>query len=131
MNNLFKSVFNQEEKNNAVYSTFSPYSPSKLNDVSLENGVMTISGGSIYSPCEGEIESVSLNGENYSITIKHSETFKTVIEGVDFCYQNVVDKISSNIPLGYSEDSLTIKMFNGDSLLTNYSLENGLIIWQV
>ena len=133
MNNLLRSVFGTETStiSTATYSEFEPLLPSKTGEVTLENGVMTVSGGSVYSPCDGVVESVELDGEKYNVTIRHSNSFTTLIKGVELCYLNVGEDVYSSIALGFSNDALEVSMFNGNLLITDYSLTGDEIIWLV
>ena len=101
---------------------------------SLENGVISFSGdGSAYSPCDGIVESVekSQNGI-YSITVAHSENFKTVIDGLTHIYVNNGDKVMSKIPVGYFYDNTASMCFmSGDTILTGFTLNDSLVVWAV
>ena len=133
MNNLLRSVFGTDTTtiSTATYSEFEPLSPSKTGDVSLKNGVMTVSGGSVYSPCDGVIESIEVVNGKYNVTVRHSNSFTTLIKGIELCYLNVGDSVYSTIALGFSNDVLEVSMFNGNLLITDYSLTDDEIIWLV
>ena len=130
MNNLLKQVFSSKPTvNDAVYTSFNAVSPSKAQDVTINNGIMTVSKGSIYSPCDGVVESVSSDNGIYTLTIKHSETFSTVISGLSLCYASVGENIYSTIPIGYSEGKMSVCMFNNDAILTSFTLDGSDIVW--
>ena len=130
MNNLLKQVFyTQNTTNDAVYTSFNAVSPSKTQDVTIENGVMKVSSGSIYSPCDGVVESVSSENDVYTLTIKHSDTFSTVISGLSLCYANVGENVYATIPIGYSEGEMSVCMFNSDAILTSFTLNGEEIVW--
>ena len=130
MNNLLKQVFyTQNTTSDAVYTSFNAVSPSKTQDVTLEDGVMKVSKGSIYSPCDGVVESVSSENGVYSLTVKHSETFSTVISGLSLCYASVGENVYSTIPIGYSEGEMSVCMFNSDAILTSFTLDGDDIVW--
>lgn len=130
MNNLLKQVFSQKPAvNDAVYTSFNAVCPSKTQDVTIENGVMTVSQGSIYSPCDGVVESVSNDNGVYTLTIKHSETFSTVISGLSLCYANLGESVYSTIPIGYGESEMSVCMFNSDAILTSFTLNGNDIVW--
>ena len=133
MNNLLRAVFSTEASavSTATYSEFEPLSPSKTGNVTLNNGVMTVSGGSVYSPCNGVIESVEVVNDKYNVTVRHSNTFTTLIKGVELCYLNVGDDVYSTIALGFSNSALEVSMFNGNLLITDYLLTNNQIVWLV
>ncbi len=130
MNNLLKQVFSEKEQtNSAVYTSFTAVSPSKSQDVLLEEGVLKVASGSIYSPCEGEVDGIVETDGVYTITIRHSDSFTTVINGVELCYLQMGDKVYSNIPVGYSSNEMSVCMFNNDAILTSFTLDGNDIVW--
>lgn len=130
INNLMRSVFNSDTGLEDVsYSTFTASLPSKTDDVVLENGVMKVASGSVYSPCDGVVESVVKQGETFTVTIKHSESFSTVVSGLENVYVSKNEKVYSNIPLGYSNSETAVSMFDGDAILTSYVLSENQIVW--
>ena len=130
MNTLLKGVFGTSTNlGDASYSTFSATSPSKVDEVVLENGVMKFSSGSAYSPCDGIVTNVSEVDGVYTITVSHSETFTTVLSGLEYSYANVGDDVYKNIPVGYSSKEITVSMFDSDSILTSYLLDGENIVW--
>ncbi len=130
MNNLLKSVFGSESvKNTAVYTSFSPSAPSRTSEVTLVDGVMTFSGASVYSPCDGTVENVIKNGELYTVTISHSDSFSTVISGLEHCYMEVGEVVYESLPLGYSSSEVKVSMFENDAVLTGYLLSGTDIVW--
>ena len=130
INNILRSVFNQTEKLEDVsYSSFTATLPSKSAGVVLEDGVMTVSSGSIYSPCDGVIETITEADGVYTVTVKHSESFSSVISGLESVYVDTSDKVYSNIPMGYSTKEIKVSMFDGDVILTSYELTDNQIVW--
>ena len=130
MNNLLKTVFGEAEiKNTAVYSSFSPLAPSKDGEISLDGGVMTFSAGSVYSPCDGVVDSVIKNENRYTITVRHSDTFTTVISGLEHCYALEGETVYRTLPLGYSSSEIKVSMFDSDTILTCYALSGNEIVW--
>jgi len=116
------------------YSVFEASVPVKSDSLSVEEGVMTFSGSdSIYAPCDGIISSITQSEDNlYIIEIAHNSNFKTIISGVSYAYYRAGDTVYSSIPVGYvKEGTAKAYMYNNGSLLSNFSLENGSIIWQV
>ena len=130
INNLMRSVFNSDTALEDVsYTSFTASLPSKTDDVVLENGVMKVSSGSVYSPCDGVVESVVELDGTYTVTIKHSESFSTVVSGLENVYVSKNEKVYSNIPLGYSKNETAVSMFDGDAILTSYVLSENQIVW--
>ena len=130
MNNLLKTVFGEAEvKNTAVYSSFSPLTPSKDGEISLDGGVMTFSSGSVYSPCDGVVDNVIKTEDRYTVTVRHSDSFTTVISGLEHCYATEGEKVYGTLPLGYSSSEIKVSMFDSDTILTCYTLSGNEIVW--
>lgn len=130
MNRLMRSVFNKEEVTiQKTYSEFTALSPSKTSDVTLSDGVMTIAKGSIYSPCDGVIENVYNDNGLYVVTVSHSDSFSSVISGLEHVYASVGDTVYPSVPVGYSDSEVSVSMFNNDAILTSYTLTDERIQW--
>ena len=130
INTLLKGVFNQTENlEDVAYSSFNALAPSRSYEVVLSEGVMTINGGSAYSPCDGVVETITENDGLYTVTIKHSESFSTVISGLESVYVDSFDKVYSTIPMGYSNGEIKVSMFDGDVILTGYTITDNQIVW--
>ncbi len=132
INTFLKSVFKEQDYvNTATYSNFLAYSPSKNNDVILDDGVMTIQSGSVYAPCDGTIENVSLSSDGlYTITVRHSNSFISVFSNLNYSYLEEGENVYVNIPLGYSSTDCYASLYSNDTLLTNYSINGDYIVWQ-
>ena len=130
MNNLLKSVFGEAQvKNTAVYTSFSPLAPSKSSEITLTDGVMSFSEGSVYSTCDGVVEKVNKIDDLYTITIRHSDTFTTVISGLEHCFLTEGENAYKTLPLGYSSSEVKVSMFDSDAILTGYMLSGDEIVW--
>ncbi len=134
INTVFKRVFdtNTETLDMRTYKSFSAKSPSSDLTVDVDGGVMTFSGkGTMYPVCDGVVTSVIEEDGKYTLTVKHSDVFKTVIKGVDFVYAEKGDEVFKYIPIAYvNGNSATVAMYSSDSLLTNYIIEGGSIVWE-
>lgn len=135
MNRLFKSAFGdgqtvQTDTRTNVY--FNAQSPSGEMEVTLDKGVMVFSGkGSLYPVCDGKVASVVEEDGKYTITLKHSDVFKTVISGVDFVYADQGDDVFKYVPVCYvNGGDAKVSMYNKDVLVTNYAVEGGSIVWE-
>ena len=135
MNRLFKSAFGDGQTVQADTRTnvnFNAQSPSGEMEVTLDKGVMVFSGkGSLYPVCDGKVASVVEEDGKYTITIKHSDVFKTVISGVDFVYADQGDDVFKYVPVCYvNGGDAKVSMYNKDVLVTNYAVEGGSIVWE-
>ncbi|MBR3804844.1 MAG: hypothetical protein IKJ14_05835 [Clostridia bacterium] len=130
INRLMRSVFAKNDaKIERSYSDFTALSPTKSGNVSLSDGVMTISKGSVYSPCDGVVESLTEEDGKYILTVSHSDSFSSVISGLESVYLSVGDNVYSTIPVGYSEQTAYVSMFDNDSILTGYTVDDDKIVW--
>lgn len=130
INNLLKQVFKSGDvKNSAAYTSFSPASPSRTDEVTLDDGVMKVAAGSVYSPCDGEIEKIEEKNGKYTVTIRHSDSFTTTISGIEFAYAQTGEKVYSNVPIGYSSGEMTVVMYNDNAAITSFKLSGDRILW--
>lgn len=134
INMLMKRAFNSEAQavDARTYLSFSAKSPSEELSVEVENGVMTFSGkGALYPVCDGTVSSIVEEDGKYTLTINHSDSFKTVISDADFIYTQNGEQVFAYIPVCYvSDGSAKVYMYDGESLLKNYIVEDGVIIWE-
>ncbi len=141
LNVFFKNAFGTEQVStddldNRVYSDFSPVIPvSNSANVRVEDGIMDITAaGSVYSPCDGTVTSLTYNEETkkYDVEITHCDNFKTFLSGIDFAYTEVGGAVFSNIPVGYVKDSAKMCFYgeNG-SVIKGYTLQNNSVVWAV
>ena len=135
MNRLFKSAFGDGQTVQTDTRTnvnFNAQSPSGEMEVTLDKGVMVFSGkGSLYPVCDGKVASVVEEDGKYTITLKHSDVFKTVISGVDFVYADQGDDEFKYVPVCYvNGGDAKVSMYNKDVLVTNYAVEGGSIVWE-
>ena len=132
MNTLFKSVFNSQQiaTDNRAPTDFSLYLPIKGDGVTLNNGVIETNGEySLYPVCDGTVSKVQKNSNgSYTVTISHSDSFFSVIEGVDLVYFSVGEEVSKDLPIGYTNNSAKVYLYHQDKLLTDYAtVENSIV----
>ena len=130
INNLMRSVFNKTDSiSSQEYSSFIAGSPSKSGEVTIDGGVMRVSSGSVYSPCDGVVESISEENGLFTVTICHSDSFLTVVSGLESVYVEANGKVYQNIPVGYSGGESFVTMYSSDAILTSYILSDNQIVW--
>ncbi len=139
INVFFRNIFSTESTVTIDERTHADFTPviemGGMSGVTVQEGVMTFSGeGSVYSSCDGKVTALTLdeNGK-YTMEITHSENFKSVITGIDFVYASVLDKVYSNIPVGYvSSDGATMCFKGaGDTIISDYQIIDGSVVWAV
>lgn len=133
MNTLFKSVFKTEQiqTDNRTYGDFTLYLPVASEGVTVTGGVIEIAGEhTLYPVCEGKITSVERSGAGtYTLTVTHSESFSSVVEGLNYVYYSVGDEVTRNLPLGYVNEQAKVYLYNGESLLTDYATVENTIVF--
>lgn len=98
-----------------------------------ETGVLSFTAKcSVYSPASGTIKKVNGSKDTgYTVEVKHSEKFSTIISGLDTVYLAEGDKVMSTIPVGYTdgEGAVNVMMYSGDTLLNCFSAEDNKLAW--
>jgi hypothetical protein len=115
-----------------AYDKFVAYSPVRSADVTLSEGVMTFSGGgSIYPVCDGKITKVVENAQKFDVSVEYSPSFTALISGVDYAFYSQGDNVYKSLPVCYSSGGeVKVYLYNDGKLLTNYTVDNGKIVWQ-
>ncbi len=137
INTLIASVFGVEkttEVDDRNYLEFTAGFPSQdMADVSLENGIMSISkSGAVYSPCDGVVSSLVKGTDGkYTMEIEHSQKFKTVLSGVDVVYASIGEKVYATVPVGYIGDGGASMCFYGEDgmVITGYTIGENALVW--
>ena len=136
-NTFINSFFYENEKQSLLtdkeYSTFEVNLPYEASSMTLTGGELTIDGtGSIYAPCNGVISSITEELGKYVIEISHSNSFKTVLKGVDYAYFGLNEKVYANLPIGYSNgEGVSLCFYNDTEMITNYDVADFGIVWLV
>lgn len=98
-----------------------------------ETGVLSFTQRcSVYSPCEGTLVSVNGNAETgYTVEIQHSDSFSTIMSGLDSVYSAEGEKIRANIPLGYTdgEGEVRVMFYSEGSLLNCLKVDDNTLAW--
>ncbi len=87
-----------------------------------DTGVLSFTAEcSVYPPCEGTVSAVSGDKESgYSVEVRHSDSFSTILSGLDSVYLTAGDKARANLPLGYSNGEGEVRvMFYEEGALLN------------
>lgn len=136
MNVMLKNAFGAGDnaENVKEYDDFTVNAPETISKIDIEDGVMAFTvSGSVYAPCEGTIAEV-VKGEDgtYSVKIKHSDSFSTSIEGLDYAYYFVGENVYKSTPVGYSNGKkVHIRFLSNGETIKNYTITDGMVVWQV
>ncbi len=96
-------------------------------------GVMSFTAEcSVYAPCEGELASV--NGDasgGYTVELRHSDTFSTVISGLSAVYLAEGDTVRTNVPLAYSDGTQEVRVtfYEDGTPLNCYTVSEDGLAW--
>ena len=98
-----------------------------------DTGVLSFTANcSVYAPASGTVNKVNGTKETgYTVEVKHSEKFSTIISGLDTVYLTEGDKVMNTLPIGYTDGdgAVNVMMYSGDTLLNCYSAENNKLAW--
>lgn len=98
-----------------------------------DTGVMSFTAAcSVYAPCEGELASVNGDAANgYTLELKHSDTFSTVISGVSTVYLAEGDTVRTNVPLAYSDGTHEVRVtfYDDGTPLDCYTISEDGLAW--
>lgn len=136
INTFLGGLFDSDtaQADNRSYSDFTLNSiVGEKSEVSVNvsaNGVMSFTGESfVYPVCSGKVSSVTKDsdGERYTVSITHSDSFESIVTGLDVCYYAAGESVKGNIPIGYSEgeSEVNVMLYDNDSLLNCYSVDDG------
>lgn len=87
-----------------------------------DTGVLSFTAEcSVYAPCEGEVVSVNGTSETgYTVEIKHSDTFSTIMSGLDTVYAAEGEAVRSNLPVAFTDGDGEVRvMFYSEGTLLN------------
>ena len=133
MNTLFKSVFSAEsnivdERDHNDFTLTLPINSES--GVTVAEGAISIAGSySLYPVCEGVVSKVEQAEDgSFTITVKHSESFVSVSEGLDLVYFTQGEAVNRNMPVGYVKNNAKVYLYNDGSLITDYAtVENSIV----
>lgn len=134
--NTFMGSLTAVKKKEAGYKDFTL--TSVLSDFSEAEVAVTDDGvlhftqkATVYPVCDGEVASVTQEGELYTVKIAHTSQFCSVITGLDTVYAAVGEEVKSNLPFAYSkgENEVRVSMYDGEVLLNCYTLSGAVPVW--
>ena len=130
INNLIKGSFAMVKTDNREYGEFSLSLPSSA-EITVDNGVMTIGSGSVYTPCNGKVSSLIKNADGtFDMELTFSDNFKSVFNGLYYAYANVGEKVYKNVPIGYAKSQVKFCFYDSQGdMITDYSIGNNSIVW--
>lgn len=120
-----------------VYSDFklSPIvnDAAEVDIVVSETGVLSfVQRCSVYSPCDGTLASVNGNAESgYTVEIRHSDSFSTIMSGLDAVYCAAGETVKANLPLGYTDGDgeVRVMFYSQGALLNCLTVNENTLAW--
>ena len=134
--NAFMGNISAVKEKEASYTDFT-LSPvvSELSDaevaVSSDGVIHFTEKTSVYPICGGEVSSIVRENGVYTVKIAHTSSFTSVFTGLDTVYVGVGDDVRANVPFAYSDgnNEVQVCMYDGDTLLNNYTLTGVVPVW--
>ena len=97
------------------------------------NGELTFTAPcTVYAPCDGTVASVSGNETaGYTVEIKHSDSFHSVITGLDSVSVDTGAAVYGNIAVGHTDGEGAVRVgFYSDGMILNcYSVNGNQLAW--
>lgn len=98
-----------------------------------DTGVMSFTAAcSVYAPCDGEVSAVNGDAENgYTIELRHSDSFSTVMSGLTNVYFAVGEDVKRNVPLAYTDGTHPVRVtfYEDGTLLNCYTVSEDGLAW--
>ena len=140
INTFVRDLWNGSETATADTRTYEDFTLSPVvneyTDVELavsDTGVMSFTAAcSVYAPCAGEVSAVNGDAENgYTIELKHSDSFSTVMSGLTSVYFAVGEDVRSNVPLAYTDGTHPVRVtfYEDGTLLNCYTVSEDGLAW--
>ncbi len=96
-------------------------------------GVLSFTANcAVYPPVGGTLESVSGTQESgYTVKIRHSDVFTTVISGLDDVFAAVGETLRPNIPVAWTdgEGEVRVMFLEDDAVLNCFTVSENAIAW--
>ena len=136
--NTFLDSFVQPTVEEPVYSELALSSiVSDFSDAEVRlnaNGALCVlAEGGVYPVCEGTVSKVYENNGTYTMEIAHTSTFTSVITGLNVAYSAVGTKVEGNIPVGYSDGQVEVRvtLYDNGEALSCIALNGETPVWTV
>ena len=140
INTFVRDLWNGSETETADTRTYEDFTLSPVvneyTDVELavsDTGVMSFTAAcSVYAPCAGEVSAVNGDAENgYTIGLRDSDSFSTVMGGLTNVYFAVGEDVKSNVPLAYTDGTHPVRVtfYEDGTLLNCYTVSEDGLAW--
>ena len=98
-----------------------------------DTGVLSFTAeASVYPPADGTL--LAVNGDadtGYTVEVGHSDSFSTIVSGLDTVYFAAGDEVKATIPLGFSdgEGEVRVMFYSDGSLINGCSVSEDGLAW--
>ena len=136
--NTFLGSFSKTTVEEPVYSQLTlssivgDFSDAEVS-LNADGSLCVLAEGSVYPVCEGTVSQVYEIDGTYTMEIAHTSTFKSVITGLSTAYSAVGTKVAGNIPVGYSDGQMQVKvtLYDNGAVLSCIALNGETPVWTV
>ncbi len=98
-----------------------------------DSGMLTFTGDTVvYVPAEGKLETLSgTPATGYTARIRHSDSFSTIISGLDGVGHEIGETIRPGVPFGYTDGdgAVNVIFYDGENVIQNVALTEGTLAW--
>lgn len=98
-----------------------------------ESGMLSFTANTVvYVPAEGTLESKTGSASTgYTVRIRHSDSFSTIISGLDDVGHEVGSIVRPGVPFGYTdgEGAVNVIFYDGEDVIQNVAISEGNLAW--
>ena len=98
-----------------------------------DTGVLSFTAqASVYPPADGTLLSVNGDAETgYTVEVGHSDSFSTIVSGLDTVYFAAGDELKATIPMGFSdgEGEVRVMFYSDGSLINGCTVSEDGLAW--
>ncbi len=140
VNTFLRGLFAGEEEVAADTRVYTDFTLSPLVNDTVETeiavsdtGVLSFTAeASVYPPADGTL--LAVNGDadtGYTVEVGHSDSFSTIVSGLDTVYFAAGDEVKATIPLGFSdgEGEVRVMFYSDGSLINGCSVSEDGLAW--
>ena len=140
VNTFLRGLFAGGEAETADTRVYTDFALSPLVNDSVEaeiavsdTGVLSFTArASVYPPADGTLLSVNGDAETgYTVEVGHSDSFSTIVSGLDTVYFAAGDELKATIPMGFSdgEGEVRVMFYSDGSLINGCTVSEDGLAW--
>lgn len=140
VNTFLRGLFTGGEAEAADTRVYTDFALSPLVNDSVDaeiavsgTGVLSFTAeASVYPPADGTLLSVNGDAETgYTVEVGHSDSFSTIVSGLDTVYFAAGDELKATIPMGFSdgEGEVRVMFYSDGSLINGCTVSEDGLAW--